>query len=165
MNFRDRHRSQQANGVDHPRGIGDRINDRSAPPTESAVRDWLGPKAFGHWARLRSWIDLSYPGVFQPEWLYGGKKRGWALRYRKTRALCALLPGYRLLSVQVVLGRAERERFEERRHLWRPELLQLYDKAPAYPDGKWLTVAVSSAADRLDVAELVGMKRPPISRG
>ena len=141
--------------------IGDRMTDKSAPPDDSAVRSWIGPKAFAHWAGLRSWIDACYPEVFSPDWLYGGKKRGWSLRYRKTKAFCTLLPEYRQLSVLVVLGRAEREKFEERRYAWRPPLVKLYDEAPAYPDGKWLTMAISSAADRHDVTELLTMKRPP----
>lgn len=140
--------------------LGDRITDKSAAPDESTVRDWLGPKAFQHWVRLQSWIDASYPEVFDPEWLYGGKKRGWSLRYKKTKAFCTLLPGYRQLSVLVVLGRAEREKFEARRHAWRPQLLKLYDEARPYPDGKWLTIAISSADDRHELTELVRMKRP-----
>lgn len=40
-------------------------------------------------------------------------------------------------------------------------LVKLYDGAPAYPDGKWLTMAISSADDRRDVTELLSMKRPP----
>jgi len=143
--------------------IGDRMTDKSAPPDDSAVRSWIGPKAFAHWAGLRSWIDAFYPEVFSPDWLYGGKKRGWSLRYRKTKAFCTLLPEYRQLSVLVVLGRAEREKFEERRYAWRPPLVKLYDEAPAYPDGKWLTMVISSAADRHDVTELLTMKRPPRS--
>jgi hypothetical protein len=145
--------------------IGDRISDKSAPPDEHAVRNWIGPAAFKHWTALRSWIDASYPGVFEPEWLYGGKKRGWVLRYKKTKALCTLQPGYRLFSVQVVLGRAEREKFEERRYFWGPQLVKLYDEARAYHDGKWLSVPVSSVDDRHEVTELVSMKRPPPSRG
>jgi len=144
--------------------IGDRMSDKSAPPDDGAVRSWIGPKAFAHWEELQSWIDAFYPGVFSPDWLYGGKKRGWSLRYRKTKAFCTLLPEYRQLSVLVVLGRAEREKFEERRYAWRPQLVKLYDGAPAYPDGKWLTMAISSAADRHDVTELLAMKRPPRSR-
>jgi hypothetical protein len=165
MNFRDRHYSQQESVVERSPEIGDRITDKSASPDESTVRDWIGPKAFQHWAKLQSWIDASYPGVFVPEWLYGGKKRGWVLRYKKTKALCTLMPGYRLLSVQVVLGRAEREKFEERRYVWRPQLVKLYDEARPYPDGKWLTVAIASADDRHELTELVSMKRPPLSRG
>lgn len=145
--------------------IGDRIAEKSAPPDAHTVRDWIGPEAFAHWTELRSWIDISYPGVFEPEWLYGGKKRGWVLRYKKTKAFCTLLPEYRQLSVQVVLGRAEREMFEERRYSWRPQLVKLYDEAHAYPDGKWLEIAISSADDLQEVKALVGMKRPPLPRG
>lgn len=141
--------------------IGDRIADKSAPPDERTVRDWLGLEAYEHWAGMRDWIDASYPGVFEPDWLYGGKKRGWSLRYRQTKAFCTLLPAYGLFSVLVVLGRAEREKFEERRYSWSLRLVKLYDDTRTYHDGKWLTVPVSSADDRDEVVGLVSMKRPP----
>jgi hypothetical protein len=145
--------------------IGDRITDKSAPLDESSVRDWIGPQAFVHWVKLRSWIDASYPGVFVPEWLYGGKKRGWSLRYKKTKAFCTILPEYRRLSIVVVLGGPEHEKFEERRNAWRSQLIKLYDEAKPYPDGRFLTVAISSAEDRHEVMELLIMKRPPPSQG
>jgi len=145
--------------------IGDRITDKSASPDERTIRDWMGPDAFGHWAKLQRWIEVSYPGVFAPDWVHGGKKRGWSLRYKKARALCTLLPAYGLFSVLVVLGRAEREKFEERRYFWSPKLVKLYDEARAYPDGKWLTVGISSPDDLHELMELVSMKRPPLSGG
>ena len=143
--------------------IGDRITDKSSPPDDSAVREWIGPAAFGRWAKLRNWIDEFYPGVFAPDWLYGGKNRGWSLRYKKTRAFCTFVPEYRLFSAVVVMGGAEREEFEERRYVWRPQLVKLYDEAKTYIDGKWLTVAISSADDLHDVTELLIVKRPPPS--
>ncbi|WP_081991354.1 DUF3788 domain-containing protein [Inquilinus limosus] len=145
--------------------IGDRITDTSAPPDDSTVRDWIGPGAFKHWTELQNWIEEFYPGVFTPEWLYGGRNRGWSLRYKKTRAFCTFLPEYRRFSATVVLGKAERKKFEERRHAWRPQLVQLYDQARTYPDGKFLTVAISSANDRRNVVELLTMKRPPTPCG
>ncbi|MBR0873268.1 DUF3788 domain-containing protein [Bradyrhizobium tropiciagri] len=145
--------------------IGDRITNRSAPPDDSTLRSWIGPRAFKHWTLLQNWIDELYPDIFAPEWLYGGKKRGWSLRYKQTKAFCTLLPEYKRISVVVVLGRAEREKFEERRHAWRSQLVRLYDEAKTYPDGKFLTVAISSADDRHDVTELLTMKRPPPARG
>lgn len=145
--------------------IGDRITDISAPPDEDSVHDWIGSRAFAHWVNLRSWIDASYPGVFAPEWLYGGQRRGWSLRYKKTKAFCTIVPEYRRLSVVVVLGQAESEQFEARRNVWRSQLLKLYDEAKRYPDGKFLTVAISSAEDRHEVMELLIMKRPLPSRG
>jgi hypothetical protein len=141
--------------------IGDRISDKSALPDDSTVREWIGPVAFEQWAELRDWIEAYYPGVFTPEWLYRGKKRGWSLRYKKSKAFCTFLPEFRLFSVEVVLGAAEREKFEARRYEWRSPLVRLYDEARTYPDGKWLIVAISSADDRHDVAELLSMKRPP----
>lgn len=149
--------------MDQSPQIGERLTDKSVRPTDKIVRDWLGREAFKHWSEFRSWIDMSYPGVFEPDWLYGGQKRGWSLRYKKTKAFCTLLPAYRLLSVQVVLGGPEREKFEDRRYTWSPQLVRLYDEAKKYPDGKWLTMPISSAEDRHDLTELVSMKRPPPS--
>jgi len=151
--------------MEQPRQIGDRMTNLSAAPDAEMVRDWIGPEAFEHWRALEDWIGENYPGVFEPEWLDGGKKRGWSLRYKKTRALCTLVPEYRLFSTVVVMGGAEREKFEERRYVWRPHLVKLYDEAKTYIDVKWLTVAISSADDLHDVAELLTLKRPPPSRG
>lgn len=141
--------------------IGYPITDKSAPPDDRAVHGWLGAKAFKHWADLQHWIKACYPGVFAPDWLYGGKKRGWLLRYKKGRAFCTLLPEYRRVSVLVVLGGPERAKFEDRHCIWRPELVELYNAAKTYPDGKWMTVEISCKDDRLDVQKLLAMKPPP----
>jgi len=144
--------------------IGDRITGKSAPPDDGAVREWIGPEAFRRWTKLQNWIDEFYPEVFTPDWLYGGKNRGWSLRYKKTKAFTTLVPEYRRFSAVVVMGGAEREKFEERRNIWRPQLVKLYDDAKTYIDGKWLTVAISSADHLRDVTELLTMKRPPLLR-
>jgi hypothetical protein len=150
-----------ADGATLPR-VGDKITDKSAPPDDTAARKWIGPEVSGHWAELRHWIAESYPGVFAPDWLYGGKNRGWSLRYKKTRALVTLVPEYGRFSALVVMGGAEREKFE-RRYAWRSQLVKLYDDAKTYTDGKWLTVAISSADDLRDVIELLTLKRPPLA--
>lgn len=144
-----------------PPRTGSRMADKSAPPDDRAVRQWIGPEAFVHWTELRKWIDESYLGVFEPDWLYGGKNRGWSLRYKQTRAFCTLVPEYDRFSVVVVMGRTEREKFEERRYGWRPSLVNLYDETKAYIDGKWLTVAISTKDDLHELMELLAMKRPP----
>ncbi|MBY3280306.1 DUF3788 domain-containing protein [Rhizobium laguerreae] len=147
-----------------PSQIGDRIISKSAPPDDSAIREWIGAEAFGRWTELRTWIDEFYPGVFAPDWLYGGKNRGWSLRYKKTKAFTTLVPEYRRFSALVVMGGAEREKFEERRYVWRPQLVKLYDDAKTYIDGKWLTLAILSPDDLHDVTDLLAMKRPPLPR-
>lgn len=150
--------------MEHRAQVGDRISDKSTLPNEPFVSKWLGRDAFVHWVQMRSWIATSYPGLFEPDWLYGGKRRGWSLRYKKRKAFCTLLPAYKQLSVLVVLGRAEREKFEERRYFWSPRLLKLYDDARTHPDGKWLTIPISTTDDREEVMELLQMKRPALAR-
>ncbi|MGU3782400.1 DUF3788 domain-containing protein [Burkholderia metallica] len=150
--------------MEHVPEMGDRITNKLAPPDGRAIRHWIGQDAFEHWRNLQRWIETSYPGMFEPDWIYGGKKRGWSLRYKKTRALCTLIPAYRQFSVLVVLGRAEREKFEERRYSWSPKLVKLYDEARAYPDGKWVTIEISSADDWHEITDLITMKRPPVDK-
>ncbi|WP_028755343.1 DUF3788 domain-containing protein [Rhizobium leucaenae] len=144
--------------------IGDRITGNSAQPEDGAIREWLGSDAYDQWTELRTWIDASYPGVFAPDWLYGGKNRGWSLRFKKVKALTTLVPEFRRFSAVVVMGKAEREKFDERRYFWRPQLVKVYDDARTYTDGKWLTLAVSSKEHLQDVTELLAMKRPPLPR-
>ena len=144
--------------------VGQRITGKSAPPDLRAIRDWIGPGAFERWVSLRNWIEDSYPGVFTPDWIYGGKNRGWSLRYKKGKAFAALVPEKRRFSAVVVMGGAEREKFEAQRPAWRPQLAKLYDEAKTYIDGKWLTIAVSSEGDLHDLKELLMMKRPPNPR-
>jgi hypothetical protein len=141
----------------HP---GDRLTTALAPDA-GTLGEWIGPDALNRWRQLEAWIEQNYPGVFAPEWLNGGRKRGWSLRYKKTKAFCTLIPGFGGFSVVIVFGGAERENFEERRNSWRDQLIELYDSAKTYPDGRFLTLAVSSSDDLEEVKELLIMKRPP----
>ena len=96
-----------------------------------------------------------------------------ALRWQEPRLFLALQEDQGVLHVGVRIsaafgsrghGWAEREKFEERRYVWRPRLVKLYDEAKTYIDGKWLTVAILSADDLDDVTEHLTMKRPPKQR-
>lgn len=145
--------------------IGDRLTDKSTVPDNDAVRDWIGPEPFVHWVELQNWIEKNYPGVFSPQWLYGGQKKGWSLRYKRTRAFCTFLPEYERLSAVVVLGGVERDKFDDLCSFWRPQLAKLYEQTRVYPDGLFLTLPISSAEDRQELKELLTMKRPPTSGG
>lgn len=145
--------------MDTPR-IGDRLTAPSVPPGDDAVRDWVGADAFSLWSELQSWIGSRYPGIFAPDWIYGGKKHGWALRYKKSRAFCTLLPEYRNFAVVIVLGQAERAKFETARNNFSATLRACHDAAETFHDGKWLKIDVTSAGDLKDVTDLLLLKRP-----
>ncbi|WP_254515043.1 DUF3788 family protein [Novosphingobium sp. G106] len=76
---------------DAPR-IGARITDKSAIPDDEMVHSWIGTEAFAYWLELRAWIEQFYPGLFMPEWLYGGQNKGWSLRYKNIKAFCTFCP-------------------------------------------------------------------------
>jgi len=53
-------------------------------PTGSAIADWTGNEAHPYWKRVTHLIEHNYLDVFTPEWLFGGRRHGWSLRYKKT---------------------------------------------------------------------------------
>jgi hypothetical protein len=57
-----------------------KMTNPEGPPTASEVEDWIGRQASKLWWRVTDSIERNYPGVFVPEWLYGGQKHGWSLR-------------------------------------------------------------------------------------
>lgn len=60
----------------------------------------------------------------------------------------------------VVLGEAERKKVEARRDKLSIRLMELYDAAETYHDGKWLKIAISSPDDLKDAVDLLTLKRP-----
>jgi hypothetical protein len=88
-----------------------RMADPGVPPTESAVADWVGENAYKYWKLIAQLIEQSYPGVFAPEWLFGGKKHGWSQRYKKNKSFCTLIPERGRFSLLIVFG-AERKKVE-----------------------------------------------------
>lgn len=146
--------------MDRSPRIGDRLTDKATVPEDMTIRDWIGQDAFTRWSELRDWIATGYPEIFTPDWIYGGKKHGWSLRYKKSKAFCTLLPEYRAFSAVVVLGRAEQEKVEARRDKLSPRLVQLYDGAETFHDGKWLKIGITTPGDLEDVTDLLTLKRP-----
>lgn len=140
--------------------------DKGQAPTPAAVEAWLGHEAFEHWVALQSFIERAYPGIFQPQWLYGGAKHGWGLRYKKSKPLCTFVPDRGSLKVLIVFGAAERAAAE----VMLPELgshvARDYEQATTYHDGKWLLAEVDDDATLADVERLLLVKRrPPRYRG
>lgn len=136
-----------------------RMLDRDNQPDEAQVEAWLGPEAYRCWRELRDWIENTYPGVFSPDWLYGGKKHGWSLRYKKSKLFCTLVPEKGRLAVLIVFGGPEREKVEGIRGALSGPTLALYDQAATYHDGKWVLLAVESKQVLDDVRRLLAVKR------
>ena len=138
-----------------------RIVDPDGPPDAETVKDWIGPSAYQSWRRFGEMIDALYPGVFIPEWLNGGQKHGWSLRYKKNRSFCTFIPERNAFRLQITFGAREREKLEDLRDQISPPTMKAYDDARTYHDGKWLLLTVDDEALLEDVKVLLSVKRRP----
>lgn len=138
-----------------------RMIQNDHPPTAREIEDWIGAKAYKLWNRLTAFIEARYPGVFQPEWLYGGKKQGWSLRYKKSKSFCTLFPEKNRFNIQIVFGAEEREKVEAIRGKISSPTLNAYDDAKTYHDGKWLYLSVDSERVEKDIENFLTVKRKP----
>ena len=138
-----------------------RLTDPEAPPKPQQIRNWIGSAGNACWMRAADMIERNYPGVFAPEWLYGGKKHGWSLRYKKNRSFCTFIPEQNRFRVQIVFGAKEREKLQQVRERLSPQTLEAYDAAKTYHDGKWLLLTIGSELHLQDLEELLAVKRRP----
>ena len=131
------------------------------PPSTKAVEAWLGPRATARWRKVTGWIDETYPGVFAPDWIYGGQRHGWALRYRKGRSFLTLVPERGRALAVIVLGREERAAAEVVLPRLGRTTRDAYREAATFADGKWLAVPLDGKQAISDVEAILTSKRPP----
>jgi hypothetical protein len=141
--------------------LGQRMLDGGGKPSTSDVSKWVGVTNYKRWTHIIKFIEANYPGVFIPDWLFSGKKYGWALRFKKSKSFCTLIPEKGRLMIQIVFGADERKKVEE----ILPELVSHarddYKAATTYHDGKWLFLVVDSNKVIADVERMLAIKRRP----
>ena len=84
------------------------------------------------------------------------------LRFRqsgKTLVTFCLYPDS--FGVQTVLGKAERQKFDEMREMFPPDVLEQYDREPTHSDGKWLMLRVDSSESWETAKKLILLKKKP----
>jgi hypothetical protein len=138
-----------------------RMVDKQKRPDTESLASWLGKSAFGRWNRVVHYIEDSYPGVFAPEWLYGGQKHGWCYRFKKSKSFCTLIPARNRLLVQVVFGKEERTRADSLVGSLSPAGASAYAHAPTFHDGTWMLLPVLRDSDIRDIRLLLSAKRRP----
>ena len=103
-------------------------------------------------------IARNYPDIFTPKWLFGGKKHGWSLRYRKGKSFCTLIPEKDRFLLLIVFGADERAKSEATRHELSERTRAAYDEVRTYHDGKWLLLSVDDETIASDAERLLALK-------
>ena len=141
----------------------ERLVDKSQPPTDESVAAFIGAEAAARWSALLSFIESAYPGIFDGQWLYGGAKHGWSLRFKKSKSFCTLIPERGRMRVLVVFGAAERDKAQDVLPDLTSHVRDDYVGATTYHDGKWVVIDIDSDEVLRDVERLLQVKRRPRS--
>ncbi len=142
-----------------------RMTQSDYPPGDSDIAEWVGSKAHQFWKQINGLIEKNYPDMFSPEWLYGGKKHGWSLRYKRNKSFCTLIPERNRFALLIIFGAEERAKVEEIRDNLTARIRKAYDDATTYHDGKWVLLTIDSDDVVEDVMSLLSVKRKPRNAG
>lgn len=141
-----------------------RMTQPGKPPRDAEIAEWIGAEAYKHWNNITRLIEQNYPNVFTPDWLFGGKKHGWSLRYKKSKSFCTLVPEKNRFALLIVFGAEERAKVESIRDNLSIRAQKEYDEATTYHDEKWVLLTVNSDKVVEDVMNLLEIKRKPKNR-
>jgi hypothetical protein len=138
-----------------------RLIDGSREPRDAEVAEFIGKRNAARWADLAEFISVAYPATFNIEWLFGGKKHGWFLRFKKSKSFCTFIPERGRFNVLLIFGAAERDKVEPVLPELASHVREDYLKSTTYHDGRWVLVNVDSATVLEDVKKLLVIKRQP----
>ncbi len=139
-----------------------RMLDETQTPDEAAISNWIGSENYERWKQILQFIEGNYQGIFPSgDWMFGGRKHGWGLRFKRARSFCTLIPERNRLVILIVLGGKERDKVETVLHEFGPGIRNEYTRAATYHDGKWLAIAVDGDEILEDIKKLLVIKRKP----
>ena len=137
----------------------DRMLDEKSRPSDRKILRVVGKKA-PLWKELRSYIANQYDHT--PELVFGGKKYGWAVRYRKSgKTLLTLFPEEEAFTALIVLGKKEVSKTKDLSGKLSKRVRDTFDNATQYHDGRWLWIRPVIRADIRSIEMLMATKRKP----
>lgn len=132
------------------------VSDRE--PTEEEMVRFLGRQAGKMWKQIAHYMRENYD--FEPVREKGGLDA--TIRYRKSgKTLLTFYPKRDEITVLIILGKDEVQKFESSRGDFSPEIVELFASTKQYHDGRWLHIKVPPFDNLEDIKKLLLMKRKP----
>ena len=95
-------------------------------------------------------------------WNNGGKKWIYEYKFRKSgKTLCAFYFKENMLGFMIIFGKDERTKVEEIRNELSSNILETYDNAQTFHDGKWVMFNITDNSIIEDLIKLLFIKRKP----
>jgi len=134
--------------------------DTAIKPYEE-VKTMLG-SASKAWEKLVGYVRYHY--VMDEKWVEGKPSHKnynnlFIRRSGKSFLILSIREGYFIAGV--VLGKVERDKFDEQREIFGEIVCKEYDNAETYHDGKWLGFEVRNESLVDDIIKLLHIKRKP----
>ena len=95
-------------------------------------------------------------------WNNCGKKWNYEYKFRKNgKTLCAFYFKENILGFMIIFGKDERTKVEEIRNKLSSAVLETYDNAQTFHDGKWVMFNITDYSILEDLKKLLFIKRKP----
>ena len=129
-------------------------------PSLEVLESLIGKDLYRIWHALCLMIEQKYE--IEQLWNSGGKKWVYEYKFRRGgKTLCALYAKDNCIGLLVVMGKAERDKFESERDHFSSDLQLYYDQATTYHDGKWIMLELTDTSLLKDIEQLLEIKRKP----
>ena len=129
-------------------------------PARDDMEALLGKDILDIWERLAESIDRLYE--MDKYWNKGFGDWVYEYKYRRGgKTLCTFYAKQDVANLLVILGKMEREKFEQQRGSFSERFLALYDSTKIYYDGKWLWIPIDEKLETEDILRLLKIKRRP----
>lgn len=136
------------------------LNPELIPDDKSILSFIENKKVRDTWSNLLFFMANSYN--LDKKILFGGKKYGWAIEYKKNKkTIVTIFPERKSITVLLIFGKSELEKIHNKREIFSQDLYERIENTKQYHDGKWLWLRVENDNYLNDITELIKVKRKP----
>ena len=129
-------------------------------PARDDMEALLGKDIAEIWERLEESIDELYE--MDKYWNKGFGDWVYEYKYRRGgKTLCTFYAKQGVANLLIVLGKAEREKFEQQWEYFSEGILTLYESTKVLYDGKWMWIPIDEKLEIEDILRMLRIKRRP----
>jgi len=138
-----------------------RMLNKEIIPNDNIIQLFLGDSnIISVWNNITSFLNNNYN--FDSKIIFGGKKYGWAVKYKHgQKTIVTLLPERKSFTGLLVFGKKEVEKIFENKDIFTKQILQLIEETKQYHDGKWIWIRLENHIFENDICNLIKIKKKP----
>ncbi len=127
-------------------------------PSNNEMMNFLGNRGGKMWKAITKYLSENYE--FEP--VREKDELDSTIRYRRSgKTLITFYPKKDELTVLIIFGKKEVEKFENSKDEFSPEIVELFENTNQYHDGRWLHIKVPPFEGFEDIRKLLRIKRKP----